>query len=145
MAVFVLHPVPKISVLVVKPWKETLNIKWITIFQFNFQVKEEVLLFVRSARVSSACLTQTIVLHATSRGIQIDSINVEVEGDVNLRGFTGIDSKVRPEVQQFRVNLKINSNTASKDQINELHEIGKKFSPAFDTLTNGTSVVIVGS
>jgi hypothetical protein len=24
-------------------------------------------------------------------------------------------------------------------------EIGKKFSPAFDTLTNGTSVIIVGS
>ena len=93
----------------------------------------------------AACLTQTIVVHATSRGIQIDSINIDVEGDVNLRGFTGIDSGVRPGAQQFRVNLKINSNNASKEQINELYEIGKKFSPAFDTLTNGTSVVIVGS
>ena len=93
----------------------------------------------------AACLIQTIVVHATSRGILIDSINVDVEGDVNLRGFTGIDSSVRPGAQQFRVNLKINSNTASKEQINELYEIGKKFSPAFDTLTNGTSVVIVGS
>lgn len=93
----------------------------------------------------AACLTQTIVIHATSRDIQIDSINIDVEGDVNLRGFTGIDSDVRPGAQQFRVNLKINSNTASKEQINELYEIGKKFSPAFDTLTNGTSVVIVGS
>ena len=91
----------------------------------------------------AACLTQTIVIHATSRGIQIDSINIDVEGDVDLRGFTGIDSDVRPGAQQFRVNLKINSNTASKEQIDELHEIGKKFSPAFDTLTNGTSVVIV--
>ena len=93
----------------------------------------------------AACLTQTIVVHATSRGIPIDSINIDIEGDVNLRGFTGIDSKVRPGAQQFRVNLKINSSTASKEQINELYEIGKKFSPAFDTLTNGTSVVIVGS
>ncbi|WP_458744752.1 OsmC family protein [Candidatus Nitrosocosmicus sp. T] len=93
----------------------------------------------------AACLTQTIVVHATSRGIQINSINIDVEGDVNLRGFTGIDTNVRPGAQQFRVNLKINSSTASKEQINELYEIGKKFSPAFDTLTNGTSVVIVGS
>jgi len=93
----------------------------------------------------AACLTQTIVVHATSRGILIDSINVDVEGDVNLRGFTGIDSSVRPGAQQFRVNLNINSNTASKEQIDELYEIGKKFSPAFDTLTNGTSVVMVGS
>ena len=34
----------------------------------------------------AACLTQTIVAHATSRDIQIDSINIDVEGDVDLRG-----------------------------------------------------------
>ena len=47
--------------------------------------------------------------------------------------------------QQFRVNIKINSDSATEEQINELHEIGKKFSPAFDTLTNGTSVIIINS
>ena len=91
----------------------------------------------------AACLTQTIVAHASSRGIMIDSINVDVEGDVDLRGFTGISNDVRPGAQQFRVNINIKSNTASKEQINELREIGKRFSPAFDTLTNGTSVVLV--
>ena len=89
----------------------------------------------------AACLTQTIVAHATSRGILIDSIDIDVEGDVDLRGFTGISTDVRPGAQQFRVNMNIKSNTASKEQINELREIGKRFSPAFDTLTNGTSVV----
>jgi hypothetical protein len=62
-----------------------------------------------------------------------------------LRGFTGISSDVRPGAQQFRVNMNIKSNSASKEQINELIEIGKRFSPAFDTLTNGTSVVLVNS
>jgi uncharacterized OsmC-like protein len=93
----------------------------------------------------AACLTQTIVAHATSRGIQIDGINIEVEGDVDMRGFTGISNDIRPGAQQFRVNMNIKSNTASKEQINELYEIGKRFSPAFDTLTNGTSVVLVSS
>jgi uncharacterized OsmC-like protein len=93
----------------------------------------------------AACLTQTIVAHATSRGIQIDGINIEVEGDVDMRGFTGISSDIRPGAQQFRVNMNIKNNTASKEQINELYEIGKRFSPAFDTLTNGTSVVLVSS
>jgi uncharacterized OsmC-like protein len=83
----------------------------------------------------AACLTQTIVAHATSRGIQIDSINIDVEGDVDLSGFTGISSDVRPGAQQFIVNMNIKSNSASKEQINELLEIGKRFSPAFDTLT----------
>jgi uncharacterized OsmC-like protein len=90
----------------------------------------------------AACLTQTIIAHAISRGIQIDSINIDVEGDVDLRGFTGISNDVRPGAQQFRVNMDIKSNTASKEQINELYDIGKRFSPAFDTLTNGTSVVL---
>jgi len=93
----------------------------------------------------AACLTQTIVAHATSRGIQIDSIDIDVEGDVDLRGFTGISNDVRPGAQQFRVNMNIKSNYASKEQINELYKIGKRFSPAFDTLTNGTSVVLVNS
>jgi hypothetical protein len=38
--------------------------------------------------------------------------------------------------------MNIKSNTASKEQINELYDIGKRFSPTFDTLTNGTSVVL---
>jgi len=75
----------------------------------------------------------------------IDSINIDVEGDVDLRGFTGISNDVRPGAQQFRVNMNIKSNTATKEQINELREIGKRFSPTFDTLTNGTSVVPVNS
>ncbi|HEY7569867.1 MAG TPA: OsmC family protein [Nitrososphaeraceae archaeon] len=91
----------------------------------------------------AACLTQTIVAHATSRGIHIDSINVDVEGYVDLRGFTGISNDVRPGAQQFRVNMNIKSKSASQEQISELQEIGKKFSPAFDTLTNGTSVILV--
>ena len=91
----------------------------------------------------AACLTQTIVAHATSRGIHIDSININVEGDVDLRGFTGISNEIRPGAQQFRVNLNIKSNNASNEQINELREIGKRLSPAFDTLTNGTSVILV--
>jgi uncharacterized OsmC-like protein len=90
----------------------------------------------------AACLTQTIVAHASSRGIMIDSIDIDVEGDVDLRGFTGISNDVRPGAQQFRVNMNIKSNSASKEQINELR---KRFSPAFDTLTNGTSVVLVNS
>ncbi|HET9356596.1 MAG TPA: OsmC family protein, partial [Nitrososphaeraceae archaeon] len=90
----------------------------------------------------AACLTQTMVAHATSRGIQLDGINISVEGEVDMRGFAGVSDSVRPGAQQFRVNMNIKSSTASKEQINELREIGKRFSPAFDTLTKGTSVVV---
>lgn len=92
-----------------------------------------------------ACITQTIVAHATARGIILDSITINLEGDADLRGFTGISSEVRPGAQGFKADIKIISTNASKEQINELYEIGKKLSPAFDTLTNGTSVIAVNS
>ena len=44
----------------------------------------------------AACLTQTIVAHAISRGIQIDNIGIDVEGHVDLRGFTGISNDIIP-------------------------------------------------
>ena len=92
-----------------------------------------------------ACLTQTIAGHATSRDIKIDSIEIIVEGDLDMRGWTGISNDVRPGAQQLRVKMNIKSDTATKEQINELYEIGKRFSPAFDTITNGISVVVVKS
>jgi uncharacterized OsmC-like protein len=75
----------------------------------------------------AACLTQTIVAHAGSRGIHIDSIDINVEGDVDLSGFTGISTDVRPGAQQFRVNMSIRSNTAPKEQINELRNSEEVF------------------
>jgi uncharacterized OsmC-like protein len=92
-----------------------------------------------------ACVTQTIIAHATARGINLDSITIDLKGNIDLRGFTGISSDVRPGAQGFKVNVNIKSSSASKEQISELYEIGKKLSPAFDTLTNGTSVVGVNS
>ena len=59
-----------------------------------------------------------------------------MEGDIDMHGISGMSNNSRPGAQQF-------SDTASREQINELIEIGKKFSPAYDTFTNGTSVTVV--
>jgi uncharacterized OsmC-like protein len=92
-----------------------------------------------------ACLTQTIADHATAKGIKIDSIEISVEGDLDMRGWTGISTDVRPGAQQLRVKMSIKSNSASNEEINELYGIGKRFSPAFDTITNGTSILVTDS
>ncbi|MGA9168553.1 MAG: OsmC family protein [Nitrososphaeraceae archaeon] len=48
-----------------------------------------------------ACITQTIVAHATARGINLDSITIDLEGNIDLRGFTGISSDIRPGAQGY--------------------------------------------
>jgi hypothetical protein len=73
-------------------------------------------------------------------GLQLDSIRIESEGDVDIRGFTNVSEKVRPGAQEFRLNIHLESKTASKEQLEKLYELGKKFSPAMDTLAHGTTI-----
>jgi uncharacterized OsmC-like protein len=87
-----------------------------------------------------SCVSQTIIAYATMMGIQLDSIRVETEGDLDMRGLTGISDKVRPGAQEFRLNFHLESKTASKEQLDKVYELGKRFSPAVDTVTHGTTI-----
>ncbi len=86
------------------------------------------------------CITQTIVAHATAMEIKLDGIRIDVEGDVDIRGFSGVSENVRPGAQEFRVNVHLESKSATKEQLDKLYEIGKRFSPAMDTLTHSTTI-----
>ena len=88
----------------------------------------------------ASCISQTIVAYSTMMGLQLDSIRIESEGDVDIRGFTNVSEKVRPGAQEFRLNIHLESKTASKEQLEKLYELGKKFSPAMDTLAHGTTI-----
>jgi uncharacterized OsmC-like protein len=87
-----------------------------------------------------SCVSQTIMAYATMMGIQLDRIRVETEGDLDMRGLTGLSDKVRPGAQEFRLKFHLESRTASKEQLEQLYELGKRFSPAVDTITNGTTI-----
>lgn len=87
-----------------------------------------------------SCVSQTIIAYATMMGIQLDSIRVETQGDLDMRGMTAISDKVKPGAQEFRLNFHLESKTASKEQLEKLYELGKRFSPAMDTLTHGTTI-----
>jgi uncharacterized OsmC-like protein len=87
-----------------------------------------------------SCISQTVVAYATMMGVQLDNIRIETEGDVDIRGFTGASENVRPGAQEFRMNIHLDSKTASKEQLEKLYELGRRFSPAVDTITHGTTV-----
>src|SRR5215471_3027829 len=53
----------------------------------------------------AACVTTAIVYHAAATGIAIEEVESSVEGDVDLRGFLGIDEKVRKGFQEIRLNF----------------------------------------
>jgi len=91
----------------------------------------------------AACVTSAIVFHAAARGIVIEGIESTNEGDVDLRGFLGLDANVRNGVKQIRMKLRIKANV-SDTELQELCDLGPKFSPVFDSLTKGVPVQVSG-
>ncbi|HBH78702.1 MAG TPA: hypothetical protein DDY39_02640 [Nitrospira sp.] len=85
----------------------------------------------------AACLTTSLVYHAAARGIQIESVESKLEGDLDLQGFLGLSDHVRPGYQQIRASFTIKSNATAA----ELEKL-MKFSPIYDTLANPVPVSI---
>ena len=89
----------------------------------------------------ASCLTTSMVYHAAAHGIQIEEIEPSLEGDIDLHGFLDLDSNERKGYQGIRVNFEIKAD-ASDEQLQEIAQLGMRFSPVFDSLTNGVSVVV---
>lgn len=88
----------------------------------------------------AGCMTTTMVLHAAARGIQIDSVQSHLEGDLDVQGFLGLDEKVRNGYQNIRVKFDIKGDL-SEEQKAELISYTRK-SPVFDIVTNGVPVEV---
>jgi uncharacterized OsmC-like protein len=85
----------------------------------------------------AACLTSSMVYHAAARGIRIEELESQLEGDIDLRGFTGVDPNVRKGYQNIRVTFRCKSD-ATAEQLEEL----AKFSPVRDTIANPVPVAV---
>ena len=54
-----------------------------------------------------SCLTTTIVYHAAARGIAIEGIESQIDGDIDLRGFLGLAADVRKGYSALRVYMRV--------------------------------------
>jgi len=86
----------------------------------------------------AACVTTSIVAHAAVRGIEIEELESELEGDLDLRGFLGLAADVPKGFTNIRVKFKVKAAAEHMDMLREL----TKFSPVYDTLMRGVEVDI---
>jgi len=91
----------------------------------------------------AACVTSAIVFHAAARGVAIEAIESTIEGNVDLQGFLGLDENVRNGFEQIRMKIRIKADVPDTD-LQELCDLGPKFSPVFDSLTRGVPVQVAG-
>lgn len=86
----------------------------------------------------AACVTTSMVAHAAVRGIEIDEMESELEGDIDLRGFLGLDSEVPKGFTDIRMKFTVKTDTDNLEQLKML----SAFSPVFNTLMQGARVDI---
>jgi uncharacterized OsmC-like protein len=82
----------------------------------------------------NACMTVGYVAQCAVRGIALKSLVIETEGDIDLRGFLGIDPTVPPGYDNLRYTVRIKGD-GTKEQFAEIHEAVMATSPNFYNLS----------
>lgn len=86
-----------------------------------------------------SCQEITYRAYATALGIPLDSVSVVLDGDIDLRGFFGVDPSVRAGYQRIRGTVNLVS-SADEATLNQLRDAVNAHCPVLDILTNPTPV-----
>jgi uncharacterized OsmC-like protein len=86
------------------------------------------------------CYAVGYVANAAARGIDLTSMEYEVEGDLDVRSFLGLDGP-RPGLTSVRVTGRIASRNATKEELIELCEYVQATSPVRDIIANQVPVI----
>lgn len=89
----------------------------------------------------AGCVTTTFVLHAAARGIRIESISTQMEGDIDLRGLLGLDDSVFPGYEEIRMRMDIQAD-CTDEELEDLLAYTEKHSPVCNSVCRPVPVVI---
>jgi uncharacterized OsmC-like protein len=84
----------------------------------------------------AGCMATSLVVHAAARGIHIEELESEVEGDIDLRGFLGISDDTPKGYTNIRMKLRVKADVDNLERLKRLAE----YSPTFNTLIHGVNV-----
>ena len=82
----------------------------------------------------NACMTVGYVAQCAVRGITLESLAIETDGEIDLRGFLGIDPAVPPGYENLSYTVHIKGN-GTKEQFAEVHKAVMATSPNFYNLS----------
>jgi uncharacterized OsmC-like protein len=89
----------------------------------------------------ASCLAVGFVYNAAAQGIQIEKLDFDLEGELDLHAFLGLSDKVRPGYQNIKLTYHVKSN-APREKIVELCDYVQKTSPVLDIVRNPVPVTI---
>jgi len=82
----------------------------------------------------NACMMVGYVAQCAVRGIKLDKLEIETHGEIDLRGFLGIDPSIPPGYEALNYTVRIKGN-ATKEQFAEIHKAVMATSPNFHNVS----------
>jgi uncharacterized OsmC-like protein len=82
----------------------------------------------------NACMTVGYVAQCAVRGITLESLAIETDGEIDLRGFLGIDPAVPSGYENLNYTVRMKGN-GTKEQFAEIHQAVMATSPNFYNLS----------
>jgi uncharacterized OsmC-like protein len=86
----------------------------------------------------SSCMTTALAYHAAVHGLKLESIESQLEGDIDMHGFLDLDPKVRKGYTEIRIKMKVKG----EGDPDTWAELAKK-SPTYDTVSGSTDVKLI--
>ncbi len=83
----------------------------------------------------NACIMATYVAACSVNGIELERLEVETRGELDLRGFLALDSSVKPGYDQVDFTARIKGD-GTPEQFQQIHEFVQKTSPNFYNIAN---------
>jgi uncharacterized OsmC-like protein len=89
----------------------------------------------------ASCLSVGFVYNAAARGIAVRSLEFDLEGTMDLHGFLGLSSEVRPGYRDIQVRYRVDCDGSPED-VDELCQYVQRTSPVLDMLRNPVTVAV---
>jgi len=87
----------------------------------------------------NACMTVGYVAQCAVRGITLESLSIETDGEIDLRGFLGIDPAVPPGYKTLSYTVRIKG-SGTIEQFAEVHKAVMATSPNFYNLSQAVGL-----
>jgi uncharacterized OsmC-like protein len=88
----------------------------------------------------AGCMSVTFVAGASLLGITLESLRMEISGEIDLRGFLGIECPQPTGFKEFTCNIFVSGN-GTPEQYEVLRQRIMKHSPNYISMTEGVKII----